>query len=73
MLLAATASWTVPLPFPAAPADSEIHEALLAAVQAQPPWAWTEIEADPPAGPSDTVDGDTANVQGAACCETAKF
>lgn len=47
-LFAAAWKETVPVPLPAAPPVIEIQEALLVAVQAQPPEATTSKEPEPP-------------------------
>ena len=48
-VLAATARATVPLPLPLAPLVTVIHDAVLAAVQAQPVWLVTATLSASPA------------------------
>jgi len=60
----------VPLPDPLAPDVTEIHDALVAAVQPHPLVEVTATEFVPPLDADDCDVGDTPNEHGAAACVT---
>ena len=58
-------NWTVPMPFPVAPAVTVIHGTWLTADHWQPVNVVTLTPLSPPSGPMPVVGGDKAYVQGA--------
>src|SRR5437762_8272431 len=61
---------TVPLPAPLEPAATEIHGAVLTAVQLQRAAALTAVVVLPPLDVIDWLVGDSVKTHGAAACET---
>jgi hypothetical protein len=70
--LAATLPDTVPLPLPLAPDVMAIHDALLVAVQAQPPAAETDTVEVPPDASTAWLVGAIEKEHVAAACVTVK-
>ena len=67
---ASTVIVTVPLPAPFEPAATEIHGAVLTAVQLQRAAALTAVVVLPPLDVIDWLVGDSVKTHGAAACET---
>lgn len=63
----ATVKLTVPSPLPLAPAVTVIHDALLFAVQVQPPPEVTLVDPFPPPAGTDWLSGDTVKAQPFPC------
>lgn len=68
--LACTLNATLPLPEPLAPPVTLSHDALLTAVQPQPPGATTLVDTAPPAAADDCDDDDRSNEHEAPACVT---
>jgi hypothetical protein len=69
--LGSIVSRTVPLPLPLAPALTWTQDASDAVVHGQPVSVDTVSVMLPPEAATDVLDGETVNVHGAACCDTA--
>lgn len=68
--LGATLYATVPFPVPLAPLEMDTQDALLVAVQVQPPEIETVIEPLAAAAPTDTPSGETIEVHDTPSCVT---